>query len=138
VHRGEPGVDRVPVDDPLVGSVREGQFPDTSAISGNLSGMDDEIRRRLLRAVIGEDQPGRGQVRRWTVPEAAERARLADSATRRGLRDLSEQDPPLVWGDVDAGTGEELWWLLPLRMRRESGRLVLLLASCGADARWAP
>jgi hypothetical protein len=23
------------------------------------------------------------------------------------------QDPPLVWGDVDATTGEELWWLLP-------------------------
>src|SRR4051794_3454603 len=23
------------------------------------------------------------------------------------------QDPPLVCGDVDATTGEELWWLLP-------------------------
>jgi len=26
--------------------------------------MDDDTRRRLLRAVIGEDQPGRGRVRR--------------------------------------------------------------------------
>ena len=32
---------------------------------------------------------------------------------RRGLQELREQDPSLVWGDVDAGTGEELWWLLP-------------------------
>jgi len=31
VHRGELGVDRVPVDDPLVGCVREGQFQDVSA-----------------------------------------------------------------------------------------------------------
>jgi hypothetical protein len=29
--------------------------------------MDNDTRRRLLRAVIGEDQPGRGRVRRWTV-----------------------------------------------------------------------
>ena len=32
-HRGELGVDRVPVDDPLVGCVREGQFPDVSGAS---------------------------------------------------------------------------------------------------------
>ena len=37
----------------------------------------------------------------------------SSSHTRRGLQELREQDPPLVWGDVDAGTGEELWWLLP-------------------------
>ena len=36
--------------------------------------MDDDTRRRLLRAVIGEDQLGRGRVRRWTVLEAAERS----------------------------------------------------------------
>ena len=29
------------------------------------------------------------------------------------LQELREQDPPLVWGDGDAGTAEELWWLLP-------------------------
>jgi hypothetical protein len=78
-----------------------------------LPGMDDDTRRRLLRAVIGEDQPGRGRVRRWTSLEAAERAGLVLSHARRGLQELREQDPPLVWGDVDAGTGEELWWLLP-------------------------
>src|SRR3954454_3901607 len=75
--------------------------------------MEDATRRRLLRAVIGEDQPGRGRVRRWTVLEAAERAGLVLSHARRGLQELREQDPPLVWGEVDAGTGEELWWLLP-------------------------
>jgi hypothetical protein len=79
-----------------------------------LPGMDDDTRRRLLRAVIGEDQAGRGRVRRrWTSLEAAERAGLVLNHTRRGLEELREQDPPLVWGDVDAGTGEELWWLLP-------------------------
>ena len=51
--------------------VREGQFPDVSGGSGKLRGMDDDTRRRLLRAVIGEDQPGRGRVRRWTSLEAA-------------------------------------------------------------------
>jgi hypothetical protein len=84
-----------------------------SGSSGKLPGMDDDTRRRLLRAVIGEDQPGRGRVRRWTLLEAAERAGLVLNHTRRGLEELREQDPPLVWGDVDAGTGEELWWLLP-------------------------
>jgi hypothetical protein len=78
-----------------------------------LSGMDDDTRRRLLRAVIGEDQPGRGRVRRWTSLEAAERAGLVLNHTRRGLQEFREHDPPLVWGDVDAGTGEELWWRLP-------------------------
>jgi hypothetical protein len=82
-----------------------------SATSRKLPVMDDDTRRRLLRAVIGEDQPGRGRVRRWTSLEAAERAGLVLSHTRRGLQELREQDPPLVWGD--AGTGEELWWLLP-------------------------
>jgi hypothetical protein len=82
---------------------------------GKLPGMDDDTRRLLLRAVIGEDQPGGGRVRRWTVLEAAERAGLVLNHARRGLQELREQDPPLVWGDVDvdAGTGEELWWLLP-------------------------
>jgi hypothetical protein len=75
--------------------------------------MDDDTRRRLLRAVIGEDQPGRGRVRRWTLLEAAERAGLVLNHTRRGLQELREQNPPLVWGDVDATSGEELWWLLP-------------------------
>jgi hypothetical protein len=64
--------------------------------------LDDDTRWWLLRAVIGEDQPGRGRVRRWTVLEAAERAGLVVSHTRRGLRELRERDPPLVWGDVDA------------------------------------
>jgi hypothetical protein len=77
-----------------------------------LAGMDDDTRRRLLRAVIGEDQPGRGRVR-WAVLEAAERAGLVLSHARQGLQELREHDPPLVWGDVDADTSEELWWLLP-------------------------
>jgi hypothetical protein len=80
---------------------------------GKLPGVDDDTRRRLLRAVIGEDQPGRGRVRRWTGLEAAERAGVVLGHARRGLQELREQDPPLVWGDLDAGTGEELWWLLP-------------------------
>ena len=84
-----------------------------SGAFGTLPGMDDDTRRRLLRAVIGEDQPGRGRVRRWTSLEAAERAGLVLSYTRRALQELREQDPPLVWGDGDAGTAEELWWLLP-------------------------
>jgi hypothetical protein len=75
--------------------------------------MDDETRRRLLRAVIGEDQPGRGRVRRWTALEAAERAGLVLDHPRRGLQELRGQDPPLVWDDADATSGEELWWLLP-------------------------
>ena len=75
--------------------------------------MDDETRRRLLRAVIGEALPGRGRVRRWTALEAAERAGLVLNHARRGLQELREQDPPLVWGDADATTGEQLWWLLP-------------------------
>jgi hypothetical protein len=75
--------------------------------------MDDETRRRLLRAVIGEDQPGRGRVRRCTALEAAERAGLVLNHARRALQELREHDPPLVWGDTDASTGEELWWLLP-------------------------
>jgi hypothetical protein len=45
--------------------------------------------------------------------EPAERAGLLLSHARRGLRELREQHPPLVWGDVDATSGEELWWLLP-------------------------
>ena len=84
-----------------------------SGASGKLPGMDDDTRRRLLRAVTGEERPGRGRVRRWTLLEAAERAGLVLGHARRGLRELREHDPPLVWGDVDAGTGEELWWLLP-------------------------
>ena len=28
------------------------------------------------------------------------------------MQELREQNRPLVWGDIDAGTGEELWWLL--------------------------
>jgi hypothetical protein len=84
-----------------------------SEASGKLRSMDEDTRRRPLRAVIGEDQPGRGRVRRWTLLEAAERASLVLNHTRRGLQELREQNPPLVWGDVDAGSGEELWWLLP-------------------------
>ena len=75
--------------------------------------MDDETRRRLLRAVLAEEQPGRGRVRRWTALEAAERAGLVLNHVRRGLQELRAQNPPLLWGDVDAGSGEELWWLLP-------------------------
>jgi hypothetical protein len=75
--------------------------------------MDEDTRRRLLRAVIGEDQPGRGRVRRWTVLEAADRASLLLNHARRGLQELREHDPPLAWSDVGADTGEELWWLLP-------------------------
>ena len=52
-------------------------------------------------------------MRRWTALEAAERAGLVLSHARRGLHELREQNPPLVWGDADAGAGEELWWLLP-------------------------
>lgn len=74
--------------------------------------MGDEIGRHLLGAVIGEEQAGGGRVRRWRLPQAAERAGLAPSECRRALQELREQDPPLVWGDVDANTGEELWWLL--------------------------
>ena len=85
----------------------------TSALSDKLAGMDDETRRRLLRAVIGEDQPGRGRVRRWTALEVAERAGLVLNHARHALRELREHDPPLVWGDADTATGEELWWLLP-------------------------
>ena len=84
-----------------------------SGASGGLAIMDDDTRRRLLRAVIGEAQAGRGRVRCWTSLEAAERAGLVLSHARRRLRELREQDPPLVWGDIDADTGEELWWLLP-------------------------
>ena len=74
--------------------------------------MDDETRRRLLRAVLGEDRPGRGRVRRWTLLEAAERAGLVLGHARRGLQELRDHEP--VWGGVDgAGGGEELWWLLP-------------------------
>jgi hypothetical protein len=75
--------------------------------------MDDDIRRRLLLAVIGQDQPGRGTVRRWTSLEVAERAGLVLNHTRKALQELREEDPPLVWGDVDARIGIELWWLLP-------------------------
>jgi hypothetical protein len=75
--------------------------------------MDDDTRRRLLRAVMGQDQPGRGRVRRWTSLEVAERAGLVLNYTRRALRELREADPPLVWSDVDARRGDELWWLLP-------------------------
>jgi hypothetical protein len=35
--------------------------------------MDDDTRRRLLHAVLGEDRPGRGRVRRWNLLEAGER-----------------------------------------------------------------
>jgi hypothetical protein len=84
-----------------------------SGASGKLPGVDDDTRRLLLRAVIGDDRPRRGRMRRWTLLEAAERAGLVLSHARRGLQELREQDPPLVWGDVDVGTGEELWWLLP-------------------------
>jgi len=62
---------------------------------------------------VGEDQIGRGMVRSWTPLEFAGRAGLILSHARRALRELSDEDPPLVWGDVDAGTGLELWWLLP-------------------------
>jgi hypothetical protein len=75
--------------------------------------MDDDTRRRLLRPVIGEDRPDRGRVRRWTALEAAERAGLVLNHTRRELQELRDHDPPPVWGDVDAVTGTELWWLLP-------------------------
>src|SRR5881392_3186211 len=78
-----------------------------------LPSMDDETRRRLLRAVIGEDLPGRGRVRRWTSLEAAERAGLVLGHARRALQELREHEPPLVWGDLDASSGEQLWWLLP-------------------------
>ena len=60
--------------------------------------MDDDTRRRLLRVVLGEDRPGRGRVRRWTALEAAECAGLVLSHARRGLQELREHDPPLVWG----------------------------------------
>src|SRR3954454_20357772 len=84
-----------------------------SGSSGKLTGMEDETRRRLLRAVIGEHQPGRGRVRRWTALEVAERAGLVLNHARRGLQELRDQDPPLVWGDANDGPGEELWCLLP-------------------------
>ena len=88
--------------------------------------MDDETRRRLLRAVLGEDQPGRGRVRRWTALETAERAGLVFNHARRGLQELRAHNPPLVWGDADARGGEELWWLLPSGLneldRLEAGR----------------
>src|SRR3954454_23940742 len=84
-----------------------------SGSPGKLTGMDDQTRRRLLRAVIGEHQPGRGRVRRWPPLEAAERAGRVLNHARRGLQELREQDPPLVWGDATAGTDEGLWCLLP-------------------------
>ena len=42
---------------------------------------------------------------RQTQPRAADAALAAPAAVG--------SDPPLVWGDVDAVTGTELWWLLP-------------------------
>jgi hypothetical protein len=59
--------------------------------------------------------------------EAAERAGLVLSHARRGLQELREHDPPLVWDEVDdANGGEELWWLLPDGLneldRLEAGR----------------
>src|SRR3954470_6683533 len=93
-----------------------------SGSPGKLTGMDDQTRRRLLRAVIGEDQPGRGRARRWTAREGAERAGWVLNHAGRGLRELRDQDPPLVWGDANAGPGEELWWLLPDGHRELAGR----------------
>lgn len=58
---------------------------------------------------------------RWTVLEVAERAGLVVSHARRGLQHLREQDPPLVYGDVDATSGEELWWLLPSGLNELDG-----------------
>ena len=75
-----------------------------SGACGKLPGMDDDTRRRLLRAVIGEDQPGRGRVRRRTLLEAAEQAGLVLSHARRELQELREHDPPLVWGDADGAS----------------------------------
>ena len=75
--------------------------------------MNDDTRRRVLRAVIDEERRCRGRVRRWTSLEIAERAGLVLRHARRALQELRDQHPPLVWGDVDAGTGEDLWWLLP-------------------------
>ena len=90
------------------------RVPQVSVISGKLQSMEEDTRRRLLRALMGEDQPGRGRVERWTALEAAERAGLVLNHARRSLRELRERDPPLVWGDTGADTGEELWWLLPV------------------------
>jgi hypothetical protein len=75
--------------------------------------VDDETRRRLLRAVLDEDHAGGGRIGRRTALEIAERAGLVLNHARRSLRKLREQDPPQVWGEVDAATGEEWWWLLP-------------------------
>src|SRR3954469_11584575 len=46
------------------------------------------------------------------VPSAATLLASPPGSTRSSCR-LRAQDPPLVWGDVDARGGEELWWLLP-------------------------
>ena len=75
--------------------------------------MDDRTRRRLLRATIGEELPGGKRVKRWTLEQVAERAGLSMNATQRGLETLRAEDVPPVWGDVDTGTGEQLWWMLP-------------------------
>src|SRR4051794_38830220 len=98
---------------PSLRDVRAQPSRDISASSTKPPGMDDETRRRLLRAVIGEDQPGRGRVRRWTTLEAAERAGLVLNHARRALDELRARNPPLVWSEIDARSGEELWWLLP-------------------------
>lgn len=74
--------------------------------------MDDEIRRRLLRAVIGEERAGAAAFGAGRCPKPPNAPAWFPSQTRRALQELREHDPPLVWGDVDANTGEELWWLL--------------------------
>lgn len=75
--------------------------------------MGDDTRRRLLRAAIGEELASVERTTRWTLEQLADRAGLSASETRRGLETLRAEDVPPVWGDVDAGNGEQLWWMLP-------------------------
>jgi hypothetical protein len=89
-------------------------------------GHGEKIRRRLLRAVIGEQHvPGRGEVRRWELAEVAERSGMPLRVTRRGLRELREMNPLPVLAAASrsrhgpagcrasgSADGGGLWWLL--------------------------
>ena len=75
--------------------------------------MDDDTRRRLLRAAIGEELREGKRITRWTLEQVADRAGLSVIETRRGLETLRAEDVPPVWGEIDANTGEQLWWMRP-------------------------
>jgi hypothetical protein len=85
-------------------------------------GMHDDNRRRLLRAVIVEDQPGSSRVRRWTLLEAAERAGPILNHTSRGPSGTARTEPA-------AGVG---------RRRRGHRRGALVVAAAGPQRAGPP